>query len=416
MTVVAVGENLRDKYKVGDRFIIQADIYVKGVGYAYGYEMDGGFSHYGLIDERVLQGDEGNYLLSVQPDKGYAESALTEPWACVIAANRLSYRTALKHGGTTWIIGTGDARDYTISAGFDGVSHPATLLLARVPSVFAAWLRERAARVLCLAAPAAPWRIAQAAQGDRAIIQSLLQAPGLAPEALVELGAWLIANRGFTMNQFGLPALAEKGLMPGSFVPSQFAAADQDTQRELCRFAEAQLGQADDEHLHRFLLRVVYGDHPAEIRSAAWWSLHRWYRQGGEIRGEGPLRLERAAIERFFDSVAIFVPKLTAVLGDHAALKEVGLYEHLANLLGYADEGIGRLIVAEEPAAHDLVRALLRIVAEPDYYAFLRSGAAKLLAQFVHHPRWRDEVRQVAKRVLDAGTSMHYELTRLVEG
>ncbi len=147
MTVVAVGENLRDKYKVGDRFIIQADIYVKGVGYAYGYEMDGGFSHYGLIDERVLQGDEGNYLLSVQPDKGYAESALTEPWACVIAANRLTYRTALKHGGTTWIIGTGDARDYTISAGFDGVSHPATLLLSRVPSSFAAWLKERAAQL-----------------------------------------------------------------------------------------------------------------------------------------------------------------------------------------------------------------------------------------------------------------------------
>lgn len=147
MTVVAVGENLRERYKVGDRFIIQADIYVKGVGYAYGYEMDGGFSHYGLIDERVLQGDEGNYLLSVQSDKGYAESALTEPWACVIAANRLTYRTALKHGGTTWIIGAGDERPYTISAGFDGVSHPATLLLSRVPSAFATWLKERAAEL-----------------------------------------------------------------------------------------------------------------------------------------------------------------------------------------------------------------------------------------------------------------------------
>jgi L-sorbose 1-phosphate reductase len=147
MTVVAVGENLRDKYKVGDRFIIQADIYVKGVGYAYGYEMDGGFSHYGLIDERVLQGDEGNYLLAVKPDKGYAESALTEPWACVIAANRLTYRTALKHGGTTWIIGAGKERDYTISAGMDGVSHPATLLLSRVPAAFAATLKERAAQL-----------------------------------------------------------------------------------------------------------------------------------------------------------------------------------------------------------------------------------------------------------------------------
>jgi threonine dehydrogenase-like Zn-dependent dehydrogenase len=149
MTVVAVGENLRDKYRVGDRFIIQADVYVNGVGYAYGYEIDGGFSMYGLIDERILQGDEGNYLLAVQPDKGYAESALTEPWACVIAANRLTYRTALKPGGTTWIIGAdpSDTRPYTISAGFDGVSHPATLLLSRVPAPFEAWLRERAAQL-----------------------------------------------------------------------------------------------------------------------------------------------------------------------------------------------------------------------------------------------------------------------------
>ena len=39
---MGVGENLRDQYKVGDRFIIQADIYVKGVNYAYGYMLQGG--------------------------------------------------------------------------------------------------------------------------------------------------------------------------------------------------------------------------------------------------------------------------------------------------------------------------------------------------------------------------------------
>lgn len=47
MTVVGVGENLKKQYHAGDRFIIQADIYVDGVGYAYGYEMQGGLSHYG---------------------------------------------------------------------------------------------------------------------------------------------------------------------------------------------------------------------------------------------------------------------------------------------------------------------------------------------------------------------------------
>jgi len=146
MTVVGVGENLRDQYRVGDRFIIQADIFVDGVGYAYGYEIQGGLSEYGVIDQRILNGDHGNYLIPVQADTGYAESALTEPWACVIAAYQLEYRSGLKPRGTSWIIGTQAAKEkYTISAGFDEESHPERLLLTNVPQEFAAWLRERAA-------------------------------------------------------------------------------------------------------------------------------------------------------------------------------------------------------------------------------------------------------------------------------
>lgn len=146
MTVVAVGSNLRDQYQPGDRFTIQADIFIDGVGYAYGYEIQGGFSLYNIIDWRVLNGDHGNYLIPVQPSTGYAESALTEPWACVIAAYQLEYRSSLKPGGTTWIIGTrpGLDRGYTISAGFDEASHPARLLLTEVPEDFAGWLKKRA--------------------------------------------------------------------------------------------------------------------------------------------------------------------------------------------------------------------------------------------------------------------------------
>ena len=78
LTVVGVGENLRDQYEVGDRFIVQADIYVNGVGYAYGYEIQGGFSQYNVIDQRILNGDGGNYLLPVKPATGYAEAALAD--------------------------------------------------------------------------------------------------------------------------------------------------------------------------------------------------------------------------------------------------------------------------------------------------------------------------------------------------
>jgi D-arabinose 1-dehydrogenase-like Zn-dependent alcohol dehydrogenase len=149
MTVVGVGENLRSQYKVGDRFIIQADIFVGGVGYAYGYMIQGGLSKYAVIDQRILNGDDGNYLIPVQPETGYAESALTEPWACVIAAYQLAYRTALKKGGTTWIIGAAGSggRAYTISQGFDEHSAPGRLLLTNVPADFAQWLEERAHRL-----------------------------------------------------------------------------------------------------------------------------------------------------------------------------------------------------------------------------------------------------------------------------
>ncbi len=145
LTVVGVGQNLRHQYHVGDRFIVQADIFVGGVGYAYGYEIQGGLSQYGVVDRRVLNGDHGCYLIPVQPGTGYAEAALTEPWACVIAAYGLTYRTGLKAGGTTWIIGGREKEGYAISAGFEEQSHPAHLLLTNVPARFATWLRERAA-------------------------------------------------------------------------------------------------------------------------------------------------------------------------------------------------------------------------------------------------------------------------------
>lgn len=145
ITVVGVGEHLRDQYRVGDRFIVQADIYVNGVNLAYGYMIQGGLSQYNVIDQRILNGDHGNYLIPVQPRTGYAEAALTEPWACVIAAYQVQYRTMLKPGGTTWIIGTpGAAGDYTIGQGFDETSHPARLILTNVPGDFAAWLSKRA--------------------------------------------------------------------------------------------------------------------------------------------------------------------------------------------------------------------------------------------------------------------------------
>jgi threonine dehydrogenase-like Zn-dependent dehydrogenase len=107
LTVIAAGENLREQYRPGDRFIVQADIYIAGKTSAYGYEIQGGFSRYSVIDWRVLAGDHGNYLIPINHDDGYAETALCEPWACVEASYTVSYRTTWQPGGVVWLVGDG---------------------------------------------------------------------------------------------------------------------------------------------------------------------------------------------------------------------------------------------------------------------------------------------------------------------
>jgi L-sorbose 1-phosphate reductase len=146
LTVVKVGDSLTDRYQPGDRFIIQADIFIDGIGYAYGYEIQGGLSQYNIIDQRVLNGDDGNYLIPIRPDTGYAESALVEPWACVIAAYYLTYRQTLKDGGTAWFVGPEDGA-FTLSEGLNADSHPAKIKLTAMDGPFGQWLRERSAEL-----------------------------------------------------------------------------------------------------------------------------------------------------------------------------------------------------------------------------------------------------------------------------
>ena len=134
LTVVDVGEELRDDYQVGDRFIVQADIYIKGKSIAYGYEIQGGFSQYAIVDERVLAGDDGNYLLQVQPETGYAEAALNEPWACVIASYGVDYRPAWKPGGALWIVGDGAGASLGAAAEWDA---PGRIVLDVTDAAFA---------------------------------------------------------------------------------------------------------------------------------------------------------------------------------------------------------------------------------------------------------------------------------------
>lgn len=126
VTIVGVGDNLKDQYKVGQRFIVQPDVWYGGKSMAFGYVLAGAQTQYQVLGKEIINGDEGNYLLPIQDATGYAEAALTEPWGCVVASYRIPRRPSIKRGGIMWFIGTdGDDGDYSL-----GVEITSKLVLA----------------------------------------------------------------------------------------------------------------------------------------------------------------------------------------------------------------------------------------------------------------------------------------------
>jgi len=118
VTIVGIGENLKDRFKIGERYIVQADVFVGGKSMAFGYVLPGAQTQYQVIGREILNGDEGCYLLPMQEATGYAEAALAEPWACVVASYRIGRRPCIKPGGVLWMIGTpGEDGDYSLDFG-----------------------------------------------------------------------------------------------------------------------------------------------------------------------------------------------------------------------------------------------------------------------------------------------------------
>lgn len=144
ITIVKVGDNYRGKYHVGERFVVQADAYYKGRNLAFGYMLPGALQQYTILGPELLEGDDGCYLIPVQPDTGYSEAALAEPWACVICAFRARPRRELKPGGIAWVIGTPGSEDVTYSLGaFEySMSYPGRVLLTDVSPRLAAQVKD----------------------------------------------------------------------------------------------------------------------------------------------------------------------------------------------------------------------------------------------------------------------------------
>ena len=132
VTLVEVGEDLRDRYRPGQRFVVQPAVdhppinnleryRNRGRGIAkvaVGYTLPGHLSEYMLITEEVLAA--GCLLPLPDPGIPYAHAALSEPFSCAVSAQQhhthlvqsdpLSPREAvngLRQDGVTLIVGAG---------------------------------------------------------------------------------------------------------------------------------------------------------------------------------------------------------------------------------------------------------------------------------------------------------------------
>jgi len=126
MTVIKVGTKLADQYHPGQKLAIQADIYQNKMSTAYGYSIPGGLIQYHLIGDEILNADDG---------------ALTEPWACVVAAYTQRRRLSPKPGGTMWILG--NKRDQGLYDFSDGLEAPKKIVISDVSPRFKAMLQEK---------------------------------------------------------------------------------------------------------------------------------------------------------------------------------------------------------------------------------------------------------------------------------
>ncbi|RYB95457.1 alcohol dehydrogenase [Nocardioides oleivorans] len=146
LTVIEVGDHLKDRYHAGQRLAVQPDIYQDGKSTAYGYTIPGGLIQYHLMGAEMLETDDGACLLPLPDSFGYAEASTLEPWGCVMAAYTQRRRLEPKGGGTMWIVGRpGDEREYDFSSGLDA---PATIVLTDVPASVARLVEATSATVV----------------------------------------------------------------------------------------------------------------------------------------------------------------------------------------------------------------------------------------------------------------------------
>ncbi len=202
-TVIGVGAELEGRFSLGDRFIVQADVFYKGVSMAYGYAISGGLAEYSIIPKAMIDGDEGCYLLPLAASDGYVETALVEPWACVVAAYNQDHRTGIRADGRLLVIvgETDQALDW--SGAFTG--NPSSVVVVGTDE---SGLPELQAKTAVTRESVSDWAELNAAHTSGEGFDDIVIL-GAVPAEIVERAASTLANHGI-MNLVGCPSFGRK--------------------------------------------------------------------------------------------------------------------------------------------------------------------------------------------------------------
>ncbi len=205
LTIIKVGENLKEQYQPGQRLAMQPDIYQQGKSTAYGYTIPGGLIQYHLLGKEVLETDEGACLLPLADNPiSCGAASLLEPWGCVMASYTQRRRLWPLEGGVLWMVGSpGDGHAYQFPRGLDA---PATIVATDLPEDLLALVKHSGATVIEKndLSPAQYREVCDQLTKGKGYDDIVLLQPKKA--ALVEQVAKLIARRG-TLNLVGESAL-----------------------------------------------------------------------------------------------------------------------------------------------------------------------------------------------------------------
>ncbi len=148
--IIEVGKKYKDKFKVGDKYVVQANLQLGDrsdcPGYSYPYV--GGNATYVIINKDILEND---CLITYKGDS-YYEGSLVEPLSCVIGAFKANYHLktgtyehemGIKPGGNCMIMGgTGPMGLLAIDYALNGPINPKNLVITHIDDDLANKLKE----------------------------------------------------------------------------------------------------------------------------------------------------------------------------------------------------------------------------------------------------------------------------------